>query len=163
MKYFLPLLLCSLFVLNCSKAEELTLRYQAVMHTTEQHTIPILEQPKHLMGVAKFQGLAIFTDGEIVDHRYEGSFEVNPDSGTRFRGYALWRFNDGAKLQASYEGDAVQSGDGIKFEAVFLSFSGTARLAGVSGSGVFQGRRYDRLNSGGSTYAAGELQLTLPE
>lgn len=162
MKQLLSVLIWTILFLNYAVAEELNLAYQAVMHITEQHTITVLDEPKHVMGLAQFHGLAIFKDGQVVDHRYEGGFEVTPDAGPHFNGYALWRFADGAELRATYQGAAVQAGDGIEFEAQFLTFSGTDRLQGVNGQGGFKGRRYDRLNAGGNTYAVGELRLTLP-
>lgn len=162
MKHVLLILLCTISLLSSAIAEQLNLRYQAVMHITEQHSITILDDPKHVMGLAQFQGLAIFADGEVVDHRYEGEFEVTPSDGTRFHGYALWRFADGAELRANYQGAATAAGDGIEFESTFLTFTGTDRFEGVTGEGTFTGRRYDRLNAGGNTYAVGELNLVLP-
>jgi len=161
MKHFLLILFGSISLLSNAVAEQLNLRYQAVMHITNQHSISILNEPKHVMGLVQFHGLAIFTDNEVVDHRYEGGFEVTPTD-TRFHGYALWRFADGAELRATYQGAAAAAGDGIEFDAKFLTFTGTDRFAGVTGEGMFTGRRYDRLNAGGNTYAVGELNLTLP-
>ena len=160
MKRFLVTLLLVLASVSTTFAEELILRYQAVMHVNERHEITVLEQTSHRMGLAAFHGLAIFDDGAVIDHRYEGSYEIS-DQGVDFRGYALWIFDESTQLRASYEGAAVPKGEGIEFRAEFSGFSGTGRFNQVSGTGGFEGRRFNRLEADGSTYAAGELKLKL--
>lgn len=137
--------------------------YQAVMHIQKSHAPPVLDDSAHVLGVAAFRGLAIFTENDIAVHRYEGWFELTAGSG-RFHGYALWTFEDGSELRADYSGTASNPGSGgFEVEAQFQNFSGTGRFKTVSGEGGFTGRRLDPIDKGGSTYLNGLLKLTVPD
>ena len=144
-------------------AETLDLTYRAVMHVRESEARPVLDDPTHLIGTAKFRGLAIFGENEAVPHRYEGWFDFVKGSGP-FHGYALWTFADGAELRAAYEGRAQSGSDGASVVSATLhSFTGTGRFEGVAGSGDFAGRRLEAIDVGGSTYLSGHLSLIVPD
>ncbi len=144
------------------RAETLDRTYQAVMHVRESQAIPVLGESRHSVGVARFRGIAVFADGELAVHRYEGWFDLVDGSG-RFSGYAQWRFEDGATLRAAYDGTAEADGSGnIAVAARLHSLSGTGRFAGATGTGGFSGRRLDPIAAGGGTYLTGALSLTRP-
>ena len=144
------------------RAEDIELTYQAVMHVHESHAAPVLDNADHVVGIGEFRGIAIFGDGEVTVHRYDGWFDLTDGTGN-FHGYALWQFDDGSEIRASYEGSARRFGaDLIGVEAKFHDFSGTGRFAGVTGIGDFSGRRLEPIDKGGSTYLRGDLTLTLP-
>jgi hypothetical protein len=144
-------------------AEEVTLRFQAVMHTTEVHGLPVEGQPGREIGVASFRGLAIFADGRIANHWYVGHFDFEGQNGP-IAGQAFWAFEDGSTLRASYTGEAVAAADGgITFTGSHSDLSGSGTYAGVEGSGTFEGQRVDHLQDGGDTYYAGTLELTVRE
>lgn len=144
------------------RAGETTLTYQLVVHVTEQHAIPVPDRPGHELGLAAFEGLAIFDDGRIADHWYAGSFDFVDGAG-RFRGYATWTFEDGAELHSSYAGEARATDRGITFAGRHSALSGTGAYAGISGEGQFEGTRVDHLERGGDTYQNGTLTLRRPE
>ncbi|MDA4848083.1 hypothetical protein [Hoeflea poritis] len=144
------------------RAETLTLDYQAVMHVRASNATPILDNPDHLVGIAEFRGLAIFADGEIAVHRYDGWFDLVKGSG-KFHGYALWTFEDGSELRAPYSGTAEATKDGgVAVRAAFEDFSGSGRFTEATGTGEFSGRRIDAIDKGGSAYLQGMLRITLP-
>lgn len=145
------------------EAGSLELDYQAVMHVRESHSIAVLDDSAHSVGVAEFRGLAIFPDHGVAVHRYEGWFDLTEGAG-RFHGYALWQFEDGAELRASYAGVAeAASHGGITFRAEVAGITGKGRFEAASGNGRFGGRRIDALEEGGGTYLTGTLSLTLPD
>jgi len=145
-----------------ARAETIELSYQAVMQVHASHAAPVLDQPHHVVGIAAFRGIAVFSEGEIAVHRYDGWFDLENGSG-RFHGYALWRFDDGAEIRAAYDGKASRAGTGkVEVEAKFHGVSGTGRFAGASGEGSFAGRRLEPVDRGGSTYLNGTLTLDLP-
>ena len=136
--------------------------YQAVMHVRDSQASPVLDRPDHIIGTGAFRGLAIFGNGEVAVHRYEGWFDLTKGSG-RFQGYALWRYEDGSELRAAYDGSASNTGNNVfRVRARFHSFEGAGRYSGVSGEGSFEGRRFEPIDKGGSTLLNGTLMLELP-
>jgi hypothetical protein len=145
-----------------ARAADLTLSYQAIVHATEVHQIAVEGRPDHAIGIAAFRGLAIFEDGRIANHWYAGHFEFDKQSGP-IAGQALWVFEDGSTLRASYAGKATAAnGGGISFSGRHSAVAGTGAYEGASGGGSFEGRRVDHLQDGGDTYYRGTLELTLP-
>jgi hypothetical protein len=143
-------------------AADLSLTYQAIVHTTEVHAISVEGLPGRQIGVANFRGLAIFADGRVASHRYGGHFEFEDGDGS-FAGYAFWAFDDGSTLEASYVGEAVATADGgITFTGSHDVRAGTGAYEGAAGGGSFAGRRVDHLDDGGDTYWQGSLDLTVP-
>ena len=160
-RFFLGILLLFLAATTPSRAEEITLDYQAVMHVRSSDSFPVLDDKSHIIGIAQFRGLAIFPGDNVVVHRYEGWFDLVRGSG-KFHGHAMWTFDDGAILEAAYDGQARASEDGsISVSATFHDFTGTGRFGNVSGSGSFSGRRLDDFKHGGSTYVKGRLVLQM--
>lgn len=145
-----------------SHAAEQTLGYDLVVHVSDLQTLPVPGRDGHEVGIAAFDGIAIFDDGRIANHRYAGSFDFINGEGS-FRGYALWAFGDGSQLTSSYEGEAKASGDGIALEGRHSDLAGTGSFEGATGEGSFTGARIDHLDTGGDTYHRGVLMLTLPE
>jgi hypothetical protein len=140
-------------------AQEQTLTFQAVAHSTESHDMLVPGQPEHQIGIAAFRGLAIFPDSQIANHWYSGTFDFIKGSGG-IRGYALWVFKDGAKISAAYNGTAkAVPGGGITFTAQYTDVTGTGRFANMRGEGTFTGHRVDYFKQGGDTYFTGTLKL----
>lgn len=112
-------------------AADATLSYQAIVHATEVHDIPVEAEPGHAIGIAAFRGLAIFADGRIANHWYAGHFDFQEQSGP-IAGHALWVFEDGSTLRASYAGEALAAQDGgITFTGRHSEMTGTGAYAGA--------------------------------
>ncbi|MGI9520873.1 MAG: hypothetical protein ACR2PG_04410 [Hyphomicrobiaceae bacterium] len=159
MKTVLTTLLFALTLSCGALADTIERDYQAVMHITEAHTIEVFDDSKHVVGVGKFRGLAVFANGEVAKHRYEGWFDLTNGEG-KFHGYALWQFEDGSELRADYDGAAVGARpSGISFKASFKTFVGTGRYTGAKVSGSYEGRRVEPVDKGGLTYLTGRLVI----
>ena len=162
MRWILATILACVLAAAPTYAASIKRTYQAVMHVRDAHASPVLDRPDHVVGVGAFRGLAIFKDGDVAIHRYEGWFDLTKGSG-KFHGYALWRYDDGSELTAAYDGSASKTSNGVfQVKARFHNFGGTGRFAGVSGDGSFSGRRFEPIDKGGSTLLNGTLTLTLP-
>jgi hypothetical protein len=144
-----------------ASAGSLELTYQAVVHLAVEHHVDVTAAEKRRLGIAGFRGLAIFGSGELANYRYQGTYTFRDGSGS-FRGVAVWHFDDGSQIHATYEGEAMASGKGITFSGSQQVISGNGRFAGASGSGKYQGRRVDNLKDGGDTYWSGTLSLKIP-
>ena len=105
--------------------------------------------------------MAVFADGELANYRYEGAYDFAGGGGS-FRGYALWKFDDGSHIHTTYVGEASRSGEGITFSGTHTVVKGSGRYAEATGTGAFKGRRVDNLEDGGDTFWSGTLSLTLP-
>jgi hypothetical protein len=151
---------CWLVAAGEARAQAQVLDFQVVAHTTAVHSLPIPGRDGHEIGVAAFRGLAIFPGDQIASHWYSGNFDFVKGSG-RIAGYALWQFEDGSRIEATYSGEAKAAADGgITFTAQYKDIVGTGRYAGMRGEGTFAGRRVDFLKQGGDTYFRGKLTLT---
>jgi hypothetical protein len=153
---------CLLLVMTAGlvQAQPTRFAYQAVMHVRESHATNVLDRVDHVVGIGTFRGLAIFENGEVAIHRYEGWFDLINGSG-KFHGYALWKFEDDSEIRASYNGVAKTAGSkGFHVEARFRKFSGTGRFAKSKIQGSFSGRRFEAISKGGSTHLKGELMIT---
>ncbi len=144
--------------LQPADAFALDLEYKAVVHVTDEHHIDVPSEDKRRVGIAGFRGLAIFENGELANYRYQGTYDFLGAEGT-FRGYALWQFEDGSQLRATYTGKAVGSGDGIAFSGSHADVVGSGRFESMAGSGSFEGRRVDNLDDGGDTLWTGTLNM----
>ncbi|MCF3934535.1 hypothetical protein L1787_14085 [Acuticoccus sp. M5D2P5] len=145
-----------------ASADPVERAYRALMQVREVETIDVMGDTDHQIGVAAFRGLALFDDGEVALHRYEGGFDLTDGSG-HFYGYALWRFDDGSEITARYEGEArAEDPNDFEVEARIADIRGTGRFEGAVGSGTFAGKRIDPIADGGSTFLRGELTLSLP-
>lgn len=162
MRWFLAALVTGVLAAAPAYGASVKRSYRAVMHVRDSHATPVLDNADHVIGTGAFRGLAIFVNGEVAIHRYDGWFDLTKGSG-KFHGYALWHFEDGSEIRAAYDGLASKTG-GTDFEvkARFHRFEGTGRFAGVSGAGSFGGRRYEPIDKGGSTLLDGTLTLELP-
>lgn len=151
------------FALSISSAyaEPIERTYQAVMFVRESHATKVLDKPNHVVGIGKFRGLAIFNNGEIAVHRYEGWFDFSDGAG-KFHGYALWQFEDGSEIRASYDGTAKNAtAKGINIKAEFHTVTGSGRFKGAAIKGGFDGRRLEPIEKGGISYLKGDLKITL--
>jgi hypothetical protein len=144
------------------RAGEQELGYHLVVHVTDLQALPVPGQDNHEVGIAAFDGVAIFDDGRLANHGYAGSFDFVDGEG-EFRGYALWSFADGSTLTSRYLGEAKATADGITLAGTHSNLAGTGGFEGASGEGRFTGSRIDHLDTGGDTHHRGVLTLTLPE
>jgi hypothetical protein len=144
-------------------AGELKLAYQAVMQAGKSDAAPVLDDKKHLIGIAAFRGIAIFAGEQLALHRYDGWFDLGEGGGS-FGGHAAWNFDDGSTLRAQYEGRAeAEAGDRAAVSARLFGFSGTGRFEQVSGEGSFAGQRFEKISKGGVTYLKGSLVLKVAD
>lgn len=161
MRWFLAFVFVGIFSTSPGHGASVKQTYQAVMHVRDSHAGPVLDRPEHIIGTGAFRGLAIFGNGDVAVHRYEGWFDLTKGSG-KFHGYALWRHEDGSELRAAYDGSASNTGNNVfQVKARFHDFEGTGKYSGVSGEGSFEGRRFEPIDKGGSTLLNGTLMLEL--
>ncbi len=143
-------------------AQEKKLSWRAVTHNSEVQFIKVGDVDGHIMGVAKFRGLAFFDDGEVGGTGYTVSFDYTNGSGP-FNGHATLAFKDGSKIWLTFEGNSVRGDDGItRFDGEYTPTFGEGSYKGVKGTGEFKGQRVTLMEGGGETYYDASLSLVLP-
>ena len=156
------LLLLLLLPTTAVDAQEEKLSWRAVTHNKEVQAIKVGDVDGHVMGVAKFSGLAFFDDGEVGGTGYTVSFDYTGGSGP-FNGHATLAFKDGSKIWLRFEGNSIRGEDGVtRFEGEYTPTFGEGTYEGVKGTGEFKGQRVSLMEGGGETYYDASLSLVLP-
>ncbi|MDJ0944900.1 MAG: hypothetical protein QNJ30_15635 [Kiloniellales bacterium] len=143
-------------------AGEAKLEWRAVTHNREVQVIKVGDADGHVMGVAKFSGLAFFDDGKVGATGYTVNFDYTRGSGP-FNGHSILAFEDGSKIWMSFEGKSVMDADGVtRFEGGYTQTRGSGGYEGIKGSGSFKGQRVSLMEGGGETYYDASLSFVLP-
>ncbi len=157
----LCLFLMFLMSATAVNAEEKTLIWKAVAHNKEVKVIKVGDIEGHIMGVAKFSGLAIFDSGEVGGTGYTVNFDYTNGSGP-FNGHAALAFDDGSRLWMSYEGSSVKDAEGVtRFEGKYVEFLGEGKYKGVKGAGSFTGKRVNLMEGGGESIINSKVRLDM--
>ena len=148
---WLCLLLLFLLPPTAVDAQEKKLSWRAVTHTKAVQVIKVGDVDGHVLGVAKFSGLAFFKDGEVGGTGYTVNFDYTKGSGP-FNGHATLAFEDGSKIWMRFEGNSVKGNDGItRFEGEYTPTFGGGTYEGIKGTGGFKGQRVSLMEGGGAT------------
>ncbi len=158
----LCLSLAILLLPSAAAAQEKELKWRAVTHNKEVQVIKVGDVEGHVLGVAKFSGLAFFDDDTVGATGYTVSFDYTKGSGP-FTGHATLAFEDGSTIWMSFEGQSVKGDDGVtRFEGGYAQTHGTGTYEGIKGSGGFKGQRVSLMEGGGETYYDADLKFVLP-
>jgi hypothetical protein len=128
-----------------------------VLHSQKAEMIEVGDVPGHFMGVSQAAGLAFYTKGPdagtIATREGVTTFDIINGKGT-YSGHEVKTFPDGAKLFVKYSGTQTPADGGKKtiYEGKWEVTGGTARFAGVKGSGTLKGERIGPPKTGGDTY-----------
>ena len=159
---WLWLLLLLLLPTTAVDAQDKKLSWRAVTHNNEVQFIKVGDVDGHIMGVAKFRGLAFFDDGEVGGTGYTVNFDYTNGSGP-FNGHATLAFKDGSRIWLRFEGNSVKGDDGVtRFGGEYTPTFGEGTYEGVKGTGEFKGQRVSLMEGGGETYYDASLSLVLP-
>jgi hypothetical protein len=142
-----------------ARAEE-TLKFRVVSHSTGGVTIDAADGVDgHIIGAAKFVGIALFDDGRVGSFAYLANYDYTKGNGP-YSVYATIKFDDGSVLRmrntgtASVEGAKTNLSDG-KSEIL----GGEGKYRGASGTGAYAGKRLNPPADGGDSYFEWTLQL----
>ena len=130
---------CALGAASASAAD-ITLSYQAIVHATEVHDIPVEGLSGRAIGIAAFRGLAIFEDGRIANHWYAGHFDFHEQSGPyRRRGPVGIRGRLDGCARAMPGRPLAAKGGGITFTGRHSDVTGTGAYDGATGQRNLRG------------------------
>jgi hypothetical protein len=116
------------------------LELRAVMHATAVETQEVGDVDGHVVGVARFSGLASFQDGSTATAYLVVTIDYVKGAGTN-AGYSNLTFDDGSVLWYKTAGTATVQGTRTIFRGTIAVLGGKGRFAGAKGDGGFNGAR----------------------
>lgn len=144
-----------------ASAEERSVHWQEFLHFTRVEAAPVFDRDGHVLLLWAMAGLAVFPDGEVAVVRSVGTSDNVPGDPT-YRGYVLYRFDDGSTEHARLQGRITgpYGAHGNTQEGSFTLLDGTGRFAGIGGGGTYTGTQYTPTEAGGHTLISVTGRLT---
>lgn len=133
-------------------AEEIS--YRGVTHNTAVSVQPVPDVEGHVMGVARFSGLAFLDDGRVGTTSYVVTFDYVAGNGP-WLSYHTLVLDDGSTLVLRIDGTSRMVGARTELTTQSIAVvGGTGTFAGATGSAVLDepGWRIAPMAEGGDTY-----------
>jgi len=137
-------------VFGNARADE-TLKFRATMHSTFVQSQEVGDVDGHVLGVARFSGLASFPDGTVGTSYFVGASDYIKGAGT-FSVYQNLTLNDGSVLWFKNAGTATVEGTTTLFKETVTVLGGKGRFEGAKGDGTVTGARLTPLAVGADLY-----------
>ena len=118
--------------------EEREIAWREAFVTVDVTLEPIEGHEGHALGLMRQRGFAFYQDGDIATVNAWITFERS-GSETRYRGYAIYRFPDGATKVGRFTGGGDPAG---RQAGEFILEAGTGRYRGIAGRGSFAGQGF---------------------
>jgi hypothetical protein len=108
-------------------------KWREVFVTIESRSIPVKNMEGLALGIMEQRGFAFYEDGSVATITAWLTYESHGQN-TKYNGYVLYSFRDGATQIARFEG----GGDAIgKQKGHFNFIKGTKQFDGIKGGGTF--------------------------
>jgi hypothetical protein len=133
-----------------ARADEM-LKFRAIMHATFVQSQEVGDVDGHASGVARFSGLASFSDGMVGTSYFVAATDYIKGAGT-FSVYQNLTLNDGSVLWFKNTGTATVEGTTTLFKGTVTVLGGRGRFEGAKGDGTVTGARLTPLAAGAELY-----------
>jgi hypothetical protein len=138
-------------VFGIARADE-TVKFRVFMHATSVQTQEIGDADGHVLGLARFSGLASFPDGSVGTTFLTSTFDYIKGVGTN-SAYHNLTLKDGSVLWYKVTGTAKTEGTTTIFPEGSLSvLGGKGKFEGATGDGTWSGTRLTPLATGADLY-----------
>ncbi len=141
---FISILVIAGFLLgSVTQAGAETLKSKNVVTATKTETIPVNDEPGHILGMGIYEGLALFENGEIAKLRTLIIFDAIPGKGAQAIGYNIFTFEDGSTIVARSQRLEIadQSGN-LSAKVTGEIMKGTGRFQGIKGTASATGENF---------------------
>jgi hypothetical protein len=118
-----------------AKADE-TLKYRIVRHYTSNQSHQVGDVDRHVIGVARLVGIALFPDGSTGTTVVFGAYDSTPPSGGAINGYSSITFADGSELWSKWTG-TINSFRPLIEKGPAIVIGGNGRYAGAKGDSTW--------------------------
>lgn len=154
-----------LYLVFCASgvAAATEISWRQVSHVNESHPNVIPDSGGYTLGTGKGSGLGFFSDGQIATINLAFNIDYKKGDGD-FVAYETYTFPDGSTLVLKRNGRTITTGggSGADFDGTFKLVGGTGRYRGISGDGVFTGKRLSPLGSGADQYFDFKVNAVFP-
>jgi hypothetical protein len=142
-----------------ANAEE-TLKFRIVSHSTGGVTIDAADGVDgHILGAAKFIGIALLDDGRVGSVTYFATYDYTKGNG-EYSTFETIKFDDSSILRLRNTGKAVVEGGKMSFnDGKTEVLGGEGKYKVATGNGVYSGKRVNPIADGGDSYFESTLQL----
>lgn len=123
------------------------LNVHMVTHVTSAQSLEVGDVDGHVASLARFSGLAFYTDGTVGTVNFASLTDYRDGSGS-FTLFPIFSFDDGSELWVKSVGTARIEGSKTKFVGTLTVMGGKGRFAGAKGDGTLTGTRYTPLSIG---------------
>jgi hypothetical protein len=141
--------LVGLGALRPAHAEDL--EFRAVMHATTVQTQDVGDVEGHVMGTARYSGIASFQDGSTATAYFIAQNDYVKGSGPN-TSYNSLSFDDGSVLWYKRTGTATADGTRTMLRGTITVLGGKGRFAGAKGEGGYTGARIVPLAAGADLF-----------
>jgi hypothetical protein len=124
-----------------------TLKFRMVTRVTSAQSLDIGDVDGHVASLARFSGLAFFSDGTVGTVYFTSIADYINGAGT-FTLYPIVTFEDGSVLWLKSIGTGMVEGTKTHFVGTLTVVGGKARFDGAKGAGTLTGTRYTPLSIG---------------
>jgi hypothetical protein len=124
-----------------------TLKFRMVTRVTSAQSLDIGDVDGHVASLARFSGLAFFSDGAVGTVYFTSIADYIKGAGT-FTLYPIVTFEDGSVLWLKSIGTGMVEGTKTQFVGALVVLGGKGRFDGAKGAGTLTGTRYTPLSIG---------------
>lgn len=124
-----------------------TLTFRMITHVTSAQSLDIGDVDGHVASLARFSGLAFFSDGTVGTVHFTSTADYTKGAGT-FTLYPILTFEDGSVLWLKSIGTGTVEGTKTQFVGTLTVLGGKGRFEGAKGDGTLTGTRYTPLSVG---------------
>jgi hypothetical protein len=143
--------LIGLNAVGTARADE-TLKFRTVVHATSVQTQEVGDVDGHVLGLARFSGLALFPDGSVGTAYFTASTDYIKGNGT-YTTYYNVTLKDGSVLWYKQAGTARVDGTTTTFpENPITVLGGKGRFEAAKGDGTLGGARVAPFATGADLY-----------
>jgi hypothetical protein len=133
-------------ILTNARADE-TLKFRMITHVTSAQSLDIGDVDGHVASLARFSGLAFFSDDTVGTVYFISTTDYTKGAGT-FTLYPILTFEDGSVLLLKSVGTGTVDGTKTQFVGTLTVLGGKGRFNGAKGDGTLTGTRYTPLSVG---------------
>jgi hypothetical protein len=132
-------IIAALFAMPAKADETLKFRSVGVHITSPNQNLQVGDVARHVLGVLRAEGIAVFPDGSMGATVTVGTVDIVVGSGETENGYSSLAFADGSELwfkyTATFKWDETKNID----HGTSIIIGGKGRYAGAKGYATFEG------------------------
>jgi len=138
------LVISALILGSAIQAGAETLKGRNALTATKNESIPVNDEPGHVLGMLIWEGLAFFENGEIAKMRSHAIRDIIPQKGSQAIVYNIYTFEDGSTVVTRVQRLMVAADKSGTLSAKMTGelIKGTGRFEGIKGTVSGPGKNF---------------------